>query len=70
MRRMTRPWINASLNQQKVFFSLCVLKYFLDIIVPQNDFKSKIYTLLSDYSEINPAAMGFPQGLDNEPLWR
>ena len=69
IRRMTRPWINASLNQQKVFFSLCVIKYFLDIIVPQNDFKSKIYTLLSDYPEINPAAMGFPQGWDNEPLW-
>lgn len=70
MRRMTRPWITAPINQQKVFFSLCVIKYFIDIIVPQNDFKSKICVLLAEYPEIDTAAMGFPQGWDNEPLWR
>jgi abortive infection bacteriophage resistance protein len=67
---MTRPWINLPINQQKVFFSLCVIKYFLDIIVPQNDLKSKIFSLLSEYPEIDTTAMGFPQGWDSEPLWR
>ncbi len=70
MRRMTRPWINLPINQQKVFFSLCVIKYFLDIIVPQNNLKSKIFSLLSEYPEIDTTAMGFPQGWDSEPLWR
>ena len=55
---------------QRIYFALSIIRYFLNIINPQNDFKSKIYTLLSEYPEINPSAMGFPQGWDNEPLWR
>ncbi|MCR5455093.1 MAG: Abi family protein, partial [Bacteroidales bacterium] len=70
MRRMTRPWISVPVNQQKVFFSLCVIKYFLDIISPQNDMKTKICALLSDYNEIDPMAMGFPNDWEHEALWQ
>lgn len=68
-RRMSRPWISQSVNQQKVFFSLSVIKYFLDIISPNNDMKAKINKLLADYPNIDAAAMGFPNGWANEPLW-
>lgn len=70
MRRMTRPWIITPVNQKKAYFSLCIIKYFLNIISPNNDMKAKIETLLSDYLSIDINAMGFPRGWESEPLWQ
>ena len=69
-RRMARPWIAIPVNQKKAYFSLCIIKYFLDIISPNNDMKDKIDTLFSAYSSIDTSAMGFPRGWENEPLWQ
>ena len=69
-RRMNQPWITLSVNQKKVYFSLCIIKYFLNIISPNNDMKAKIDTLLAEFIEIDIAAMGFPRGWKNEPLWQ
>jgi abortive infection bacteriophage resistance protein len=70
MRNMTQPWISVPVNQQKFFFSLCIIKYFLNIISPKNDMTDKLKTLLTAFPEIDTAAMGFPQGWENEPLWK
>ena len=51
-------------------FSLCIIKYFLNIISPNNDMKAKIDALLSAYPSIDTSAMGFPHGWENEPLWQ
>ena len=69
MRNMTQPWISMPVNQQKVFFSLCIIKYLLNIISPLNDMTNKLKTLLTAFPEIDTAAMGFPNGWDNEPVW-
>ena len=70
MRRMTQPWISIPVNQRKVYFSLCIIKYFLNVISPDNDMKAKIDTLLTNYPDIDIVAMGFPHGWESEPLWR
>lgn len=70
MRRMTRPWISTNINQQKVYFSLCIIKYFLDIISPNNDMTSKLQSLLSDYPTIDTNAMGFSKSWEQEALWQ
>ena len=70
MRRMTRPWISTAVNQQKVYFSLCVIKYFLDIVSPNNDMTAKLQSLFVDYPTINTNAMGVPTGWQQEALWR
>ena len=70
MRNMTQPWISVPVNQQKVFFSLCIIKYFLNIISPKNDMTVKLKTLITAFPEIDTAAMGFPQGWNNEPVWK
>lgn len=69
MKRMNHPWISIPVNQRKIYFSLCIIKYFLNIISPHNDMKAKIDALLADYPDIDIAAMGFPRGWENEPLW-
>jgi len=43
--------------------------FYLCTFSPQNDMKSKIDTLLVNFPDIDTAAMGFPQGWANEPLW-
>lgn len=70
MRRMTRPWISTNVNQQKVYFSLCIIKYFLDIISPKNDMTSKLQSLLSEYPTIDINAMGFSMSWEQEALWQ
>jgi len=52
------------------YYSLCIIKYFLDIISPNNDMKAKIDALLADYPSIDINAMGFPRGWESEPLWQ
>ena len=68
--RMTGNWISLQTDPLRVYFDLCIIKYFLDVISPQNDMKAKIDTLLANYPDIDTAAMGFPCGWENEPLWQ
>ena len=68
--RMTGRWITLSTDPLRIYFNLCIIKYFLDIISPQNDMKTKIDTLLANYPDIDIAAMDFPQGWENEPVWQ
>lgn len=35
--RMSRPWITLQTDPLKVYFDMCIIKYFLDIISPNND---------------------------------
>lgn len=70
VRRMRHPWINTPVNHQKIYFTLCIIKYFINIIVPNNDMTSKLRDLLIEYPEIDIRAMGFPQNWQNEDLWK
>ena len=64
------PWITLNVDYLKIYFNLCIIKYFLNIISPQNDMTNKLKTLLATFPEIDTAAMGFPKGWENEPVWR
>ena len=35
----------------------------------KNDMKEKMDALLANYPNIDTAAMGFPRGWENEPIW-
>lgn len=67
--RMQFPWIALPTDALRIYFNLCIVKYFLNIISPGNDMKAKLLSLLSEYPNIDTAAMGFPAGWENEPLW-
>ena len=68
--RMSGAWITLPTDPMRVYFDLCIIKYFLDVISPQNDMCDKLLHLLADYPSIDHAAMGFPQGWQQEPLWQ
>lgn len=68
-KKMTRPWINASACKDRIYFNICIIKYFMDIISPNNDFQNKLERLLEQFPQIDLKAMGFPQNWKKESLW-
>ena len=68
--RIERPWITLPTDPLKVYFDLCIIKYFLDVISPNNDMLHKMNHLFARFPEIDKAALGFPKGWENEPLWK
>ncbi|MBR2200709.1 MAG: Abi family protein, partial [Bacteroidales bacterium] len=62
-------WITLPTDPLRIYFNISIVKYFLNIISPQNDMRDKLMKLLSDFPNIDTAAMGFPVGWQQEPLW-
>lgn len=42
MKGMTRPWITLSADKRRVYYNICIIKYFLDTISPNNDMCEKL----------------------------
>jgi hypothetical protein len=57
------------LPSDKLYPHLCYIAYWLNSINPANTFTKDIKALLVKYPVVDPAAMGFPRGWKNEPLW-
>ena len=68
-RRTSHAWITLSANPLRIYYNLCIIKYFLDTISPNNDMGQKLRDLLAVFPLVDPAAMGFPEGWKNEELW-
>ena len=67
---MPRPWILLQTDPLRVYFDMCIIKYFLNIISPGNDMLDKMHALFAEYPEVDLGALGFPSGnWQNEPLW-
>ena len=67
---MIGNWITLPTDALRIYFNICIIKYFLNIISPSNDMKAKLDTLLVSYPDIDTAAMGFPRDWEREPLWQ
>ena len=67
--RMTGAWLTLPTDPLRIYFNLCIIKYFLNVISPQNDMRDKLVQLLADFPDADPAAMGIPTGWQQEPLW-
>ena len=65
----TGAWIVLPTDPMRAYFDLCIIKYFLDVISPDNDMHSKLTWLFIRFPEIDMKALGFPQGWELEPLW-
>ena len=70
MSRPSTPWVSCNIQQGRVFFTLCILKHFMDVIRPQNTFKQDLRSLLRKYPSVDIAAMGFSADWQGEPLWQ
>ena len=67
---ITRPWITLQTDRLRIYFNLCIIKWFLDCISPNNTLRDKICKLLAEYPCIDISAMGFPADWLKEELWK
>ena len=69
--KLNGMWIDCSgIERAKLYAQLCCLVYLQNQIHPDNDFKQQLKSLLKAHPNVDVAAMGFPVGWENEPLWR
>ena len=67
---IVKPWINLPTDTLRIYFDMCIIKYFLNIISPGNDMLDKMQALFAEYPEVDLGALGFPSGnWQDEPLW-
>mgnify|MGYP003467857090 CR=1 FL=1 len=64
-------WITDStmFANSSTFYDICILKWFVNVISPENDMKRHLKKLLSDFPSVDVTAMGFPKNWEEEPLW-
>lgn len=68
-KTMSGSWVSDIPNISRVYCNLCIIRYMLDAISPNNDMTGKLKQLFADFPEVDIAAMGFPSDWQNEPLW-
>ena len=70
IKKSNRAWISPSVSPKRIFYDICILKWFIDIIVPNNDMKAHLKVLITQYPNVDITAMGFPKDWENEPIWK
>lgn len=55
---------------QKLYVHLCIMKYLLDRIQPENNFTERLYNLFEKYPNVDPNAIGLKPDWQNEKLWK
>jgi abortive infection bacteriophage resistance protein len=64
-------WVaNVPSNPQKLYMHLCIMRYMLNIVVPENSLPEKLKYLFEKYPNVDAEALGFKPNWINEPLWK
>ena len=69
-RRIDRPWVTLPTSPQRAYLTICIIKYFLNIISPNNSLTGKLRQLFATFPMIDIRAMGFPEQWETESLWQ
>lgn len=67
------PWIMDVPKEHEfpmLYIHLCCMKYILDIVQPQNQFKTRLIYLFQKYPNVDQNALGMKYNWENEPLWQ
>ncbi len=65
-------WINAVPKEsefQKLYIHLCLMKYLVNQIQPDNSFTSRLKELFSSHPNVDPLALGMKENWEQEALW-
>ena len=70
-RQMKFGWIDSSrTDKRRMYYRICMIRYFLFTVSPNNTFRDKLKALLAAYPNMDVRAMGFPAGWENEDIWK
>ncbi len=63
-------WVaDVPTDTQKLYLHLCIMRYLLNIVVPENSFSTKLQDLIERYPSVDPNALGMKPNWTQEPLW-
>lgn len=69
-RKVSNAWIDTSkIDKKRIFYRLCIIRYLLASVSPNNSFNEKISDLLESFPSVDIVAMGFYKNWKNEKLW-
>lgn len=66
-------WVGDVPNQnefQKLYIHLCLMKYLLNMIQPENQFAEKLNSIFEKYPNVDPNALGMKPNWTEEALWK
>lgn len=64
-------WIaDVPKQNQRLYVHLCIMKYMLNIVQPENRFTKKLQKLFKKYPNVDPNALGMKPDWHLEPLWK
>ncbi|MEQ9285402.1 MAG: Abi family protein [Cyclobacteriaceae bacterium] len=64
-------WVEDVPRQfQKLYVHMCLMKYLLNVIQPNNTFTKRLKALMKSYPTVDPNALGIKENWYNEPLWK
>ncbi len=69
-RRTTHPFLSNPTHNNRTFYVLSIILYFLKTVNPQNTLAERVRLLLDKYPSVDYIAMGFPHNWEQESLWR
>jgi abortive infection bacteriophage resistance protein len=63
-------WVrDVPTDTQRIYLHLCVMRYMLNIIIPENTFATQLKTLIEKYPSVDPNALGLKPNWHEELLW-
>jgi abortive infection bacteriophage resistance protein len=65
-----KNWLTIDADNNRVFYIISILIYFMNIINPNSSFKARLKVLLKENSQIDLAAMGFPKNWNEDSLYK
>ncbi|MBE6243550.1 MAG: Abi family protein [Bacteroidales bacterium] len=68
-KRTSHGFINTRVQNDRVYYILCIIRYMLLTINPNSSFTARLKQLLQDYPSVDIKAMGFSANWESEPLW-
>ena len=70
-RNPQNRWItDLSVCNNRMYYVLSILMYFLNTVNPNHTFRQKLEDLFAKYPNVDRAAMGFTANWQNELLWK
>ena len=70
-RRTQYIWLtDKSVSNNRIYYVLSMMVYFLNTVNPNHTFKQKLESLFQKYPNVDRKAMGFPANWRTEPLWK
>lgn len=70
-RKPQKVWLKkADITNNRTYFILSMILYFLQTVNPKNTFSSRFQNLLHAYENVDVKALGFPDCWIEEPLWK